>query len=331
MNAPAKKTSVSRSLPGVNAQAAPICDFDPSVDKQEFRRALSQFATGVTVVTTVFKGRPVAMTANSFSSLSLTPPLILWSISKTSSRFESFDTAQTFVVNVLSDRQIDLSRHFATAGDDRFNDVEWEAGWVGSPILHGAAAVFECRRVGHYDGGDHRILVGEVSRAIRFDRAPLLFSQGGYRVPADHPEDTSQRSLDSQPPEAGDMEGTLLQDLFRANHRLAAAFVQYRGSLTRDEHRALISVERRPGLTTTELADHSFLGARAAEDAVGSLLGQRLLSQGAQGGLTLTDSGRFRRSQLVGHLQQMEREVFAGVPIETLRAGRELLRFLASD
>lgn len=316
---------------GLNTDVQSFREVDPTADAPEFRRCLSQFATGVTVVTAVLADRMVGMTANSFASLSLDPPLILWSLAKSSSRFSFFDAVETFAVNVLSDRQTSSSRHFATAGEAKFDAAAWTPGLNGAPILEGTAAFFECQRAGEYDGGDHRILIGRVTRAARFDRTPLLFSQGVYRIPADHPDDRIQRDAARQGFEAEATAESILSDLFRANHKIAAAFVKFRGSLTRDEHRILISVERRPGLPVSEVAEYSFLGANAAEDACDGLLLKKLLIKNAQGGLDLTEAGRDRRRALVGHLNELERKLFMGIPAETVRAARKLLRQLASD
>jgi DNA-binding MarR family transcriptional regulator len=197
-------------------------------------------------------------------------------------------------------------------------------------VLQGVSAAFECTREGEHDGGDHRIIIGRVTRALRFERAPLLFCQGAYRVQAEHPADTARQaaSLDTGPI---DIEGSTLQVLFRANHRLAAAFAHYRGSLTRDEHRVLISIEKKPAMTAAQVAEHAFLGTHAVDDAVSSLLAQGLLSRDGGGQLSLTEAGRERRRELVGHLKEMEHRVFAGIPAQTLEVGRDLLRRLAVD
>jgi flavin reductase (DIM6/NTAB) family NADH-FMN oxidoreductase RutF len=276
-------------------------------------------------------GRPVGMTVNSFSSLSLDPPLILWSVSKTSSRYPVFESAADFVVNVLSDRQISVSRHFTTPGDDKFSQLKWSLGRNGVPVFEEVAAYFECSRSGEHDAGDHRILIGEVKRAVRFDRTPLLFSQGAYRVPTEHPDDRAQQAAAVLNVEHDILEGAILSDLFRANHKLAAAFAKFRGALTRDEHRILISVERRPGLPVDQVATYSFLGTNAAEDALAKLLQQGLLREDGSRGLYLTQAGRDRRSELLRYLDDMERRLFAGIPPTVVKAGRELLHHLASD
>jgi flavin reductase (DIM6/NTAB) family NADH-FMN oxidoreductase RutF len=143
-----------------------IYDDDPASDSREFRRCLGQFSTGVTVITARIGETPVGMTANSFSSVSLDPPLILWSVDKKSSRFPAFHAATYFAINVLAHDQINLSRHFGRALPEQFTGVDWHPGQTGAPILPGAAAVFECQREALHQAGDHVIVIGRVTRAI---------------------------------------------------------------------------------------------------------------------------------------------------------------------
>jgi len=162
-------------------------DGDPTAEPEAFRRCLGQFATGVTVVTANINGEPIGLTVNSFASVSLNPPLILWSINAASSSYAKFSVADSFIINVLADDQIALSRHFGRSGGDKFDSVAWSEGLNGAPILDGVAAFFECSRESEHQGGDHLILVGRVQRAVQFDRNTLLFAQGRYRIAADHP------------------------------------------------------------------------------------------------------------------------------------------------
>lgn len=162
-------------------------DGDPTAEPEAFRRCLGQFATGVTVVTANINGELVGLTVNSFASVSLNPPLILWSINAASSSYAKFSVADSFIINVLADDQIALSRHFGRSGGDKFTSVPWSEGVNGAPILDGVAAFFECSRESEHQGGDHLILVGRVRRAVQFDRNTLLFAQGRYRIAADHP------------------------------------------------------------------------------------------------------------------------------------------------
>lgn len=162
---------------------------EQTIDPRDFRRALSQFPTGVTVVTTLdAAGQPIGVTASSFNSVSVDPPLILWSVDKRAFSAEIFRTAAHFAVNVLADDQIPLSNRFAGRGEDKFKDMPWTPGLGGCPVFPGVAALFECRTWNVYDGGDHLIVVGEVAAYTHTcERAPLVFAQGSYAVATTHP------------------------------------------------------------------------------------------------------------------------------------------------
>ncbi len=151
------------------------------IDVVEFRKALSQFATGVTVVTTLnMSGEPVGMTATSFNSVSLTPPVVLWSISKEASQYDVFCSAEHFAIHVLAAGQGALSAQFSRKSIDRFSSISYRTGLNAIPILPDYAACFQCSIAHRYDGGDHTILVGRVDEFERRNHAPLLFHGGGY-------------------------------------------------------------------------------------------------------------------------------------------------------
>jgi flavin reductase (DIM6/NTAB) family NADH-FMN oxidoreductase RutF len=157
-------------------------------DTRDLRRALGQFATGVTVVTTLMRdGRRVGMTVNSFSSVSLDPPLVLWSIARNAPSFQDFTTATHFGVNVLAADQHHLSKQFSTPLDDKFAGVACHSDAC-VPILEGTTAYFVCRLVKQYDGGDHVILLGEVEEYKHQHGDVLVFHSGKYRVARPHPD-----------------------------------------------------------------------------------------------------------------------------------------------
>ena len=152
-------------------------------DTKLFRAALSSFATGVTIVTTQDKaGQAVGMTASSFNSLSLDPPLILWSVTKTTGSAGAFVDCTHFCINVLGADQATLSDHFARSGADKFAKVATEDGLGGCRKISGAIAHFECRRWAIYDGGDHWIVVGQVERFTATNRDGLVFARGRYAI-----------------------------------------------------------------------------------------------------------------------------------------------------
>lgn len=153
-----------------------------SLDVNDLRKALGQFPTGVTVITTLdSQGEPVGITASSFNTVSLTPPLILWSMAKNGYSAKVFENAEYFAVNILGKQQVDLSNNFARKSDDKFAGIPFVSGRGGSPVLENTAAFFECKTWKLYDGGDHTILVGEVLDFRANDSVlPLVFSQGSY-------------------------------------------------------------------------------------------------------------------------------------------------------
>lgn len=151
------------------------------IDSKAFRNALGQFPTGVTVVTTLdAEGNKIGMTANSFSSVSLDPMLVLWSIARSSKAFDAFTQAEHFAIHILNAQQKQVSSQFASNCDDRFAGVETVAGHGGIPLLTDYSAVFQCKLEQRYEGGDHVILVGRV---VDFDNRalpPLIFHAGRY-------------------------------------------------------------------------------------------------------------------------------------------------------
>src|SRR5215470_2203727 len=158
-------------------------------DRRDYRRALGQFATGVTVVTSrTADGRRLGVTVNSFSSVSLDPPLILWSLSRNTPSFHDFSNITHFAVNVLEAKQHHLSRQFSTPLADKFAGVEFVDGPSGVPLLIGVIAQFVCRKVRQYDGGDHVILIGEVEQYKMSEGEPLVFHSGRYRIATRHPD-----------------------------------------------------------------------------------------------------------------------------------------------
>jgi 3-hydroxy-9,10-secoandrosta-1,3,5(10)-triene-9,17-dione monooxygenase reductase component len=150
-------------------------------DASEFRKVLGQFVTGVTVITAMDDGEPVGVAANSFTSVSLDPPLVLFCVGRTSTTWPRIERARRFAVNILGEHQEDLSRSFSTKGADRFGSVEWHVGVGGSPVLHDVIAYLDCELWAKYDGGDHAIVVGRVLDVdVTHDAGPLAFYQGRY-------------------------------------------------------------------------------------------------------------------------------------------------------
>ena len=152
-------------------------------DSRKLRDTFGRFATGVTVVSTVNgSGEYFGLTANSFTSLSLDPPLVLFCLDFKALSFDAFQDASHFVVNVLAEDQEDLSTHFARSSVDKWNGIAYETWDSGCPVLPDSIAVLECHTVTRHEGGDHLIIIGQVER-VRHDDSetrPLLFYTGRY-------------------------------------------------------------------------------------------------------------------------------------------------------
>ena len=159
----------------------------PSFSAEQFRAALGMFATGVTIVTArTAEGAVIGLTANSFNSVSLDPPLVLWSLAQAAGSLPVFRAGSHYAINVLAKDQKDLAERFALKGTDRWSGVNFVEGAGGAPLLEGAAATFECFNRSRYEEGDHVIFVGEVERCNwRAGASPLLFHGGRYYT--EHP------------------------------------------------------------------------------------------------------------------------------------------------
>lgn len=154
----------------------------PTMDSQQFRAALGMFATGVCIVTVrSADGGLVGLTANSFNSVSLDPPLVLWSLARRAGSMPIFERGTHYAINILAADQMTLAQRFAMRDIDRFAGVPWREGAGGAPVLDGVVASFECANRSRYEEGDHVIFVGEVERCTsRPGAQPLIFHGGRY-------------------------------------------------------------------------------------------------------------------------------------------------------
>jgi flavin reductase (DIM6/NTAB) family NADH-FMN oxidoreductase RutF len=170
------------SLPATPPRAQP-----PSFSSTEFRSALGMFATGVTIVTArAADGTLIGLTANSFNSVSMEPPLVLWSLARAAASLAAFSTGSHYAINILAADQQELAKRFASKSADRFANVGHVQGAGGAPLLSGAVATFECFNRSRYEEGDHVIFVGEVERcSFQAGASPLLYHGGKFY--AEHP------------------------------------------------------------------------------------------------------------------------------------------------
>jgi len=154
---------------------------EATFDTKAFRQALGQFPTGVCIVTARVEATRLGMTVTSFNSLSLTPPLILFSIDRRAASLPMWEKAEAYAVNVLAENQKGLSDRFARSLVNKWEAAIFVDGYMGAPMLPGVTAVFECAAFARHDGGDHRLFIGEVKRFhAHADRQPLIFGKGRY-------------------------------------------------------------------------------------------------------------------------------------------------------
>ena len=150
------------------------------INQDKFRFALGKFVTGITIVTCNGKNGPIGITANSFASLSLSPPLVLWSPAKASKRHDAFLEAEKFTIHIASEHQIELCKRFSKSADGGI-EMNWNFNDQGEVFIKNCSARFECVKYSHFDGGDHSIIVGEVKRFETTDQKPLVYLGGDYQ------------------------------------------------------------------------------------------------------------------------------------------------------
>lgn len=264
-----------------------------STNATAFRAALGTFPTGVTIVTTAdAQGRPVGVTASSFNSVSLDPPLVLWSLAKTSGSLAAFRDSEEFAVHVLSARQEALSNRFAKKGEDKFASVDWTPGAAGVPYLADFAARFRCRTAHQYDGGDHVILVGEVLEFEHRPEPPLVFHGGAYAE--------ARRRVGGPPASGVDLESGRINDNFllflltRAQFQVTRPItaLRYRENMRREEQMALVLLGMNGALTLGDLIERlTFTGMPPSAENMNTMRQRGWI--GADGDcFALTDTGR---------------------------------------
>ena len=173
-------TDLPKQPPAADPANELASDSSP-IDPRDFRNALGTYATGVTIITAAGPdGKPYGLTCNSFASVSLNPPLVLWSLVVYSSSLTVFQNASHFAVNVLGASQQALANKFAKSSDDKFAGLDWSPGLGNAPVFAESVANFQCRSVNRYYGGDHVIFLGAVEAYSYNGKEPLLFARGTY-------------------------------------------------------------------------------------------------------------------------------------------------------
>ena len=286
-----------------------------SVDPSELRRCLGSFVTGVTVVTALDDdGQPLGMTVNSFSSVSLDPPLVLWSLRNQAGSYLAFSRARRFAINILAEDQVAVSQRFAAPGADRFAGVPWTPGRDGVPLIDGCAAQLDCRTEVTYPGGDHLLFIGRVEGLAHLARRPLAFGAGRYMVV--HPHDP----LAAAPGEgivaslaAVQAARPCLETLNRDTGRSVGLSVWGNHGPTLIwwvEGRQTMDVQLRCGMVLPLLgsATGQVFAAFAPPEATARWLDAEIAERSCQPGLTLST-----RSEVDAHLNQVRRAKLAAV------------------
>jgi 3-hydroxy-9,10-secoandrosta-1,3,5(10)-triene-9,17-dione monooxygenase reductase component len=277
----------------------------------ELRRALGSFATGVTIITTRSEdGQPVGLTVNSFNSVSLNPPLVLWSLANSSRSHEAFQKAGYWAVHVLATNQQELSGRFARTGQDKFAGLEWDEGVGGIPLLRDCTARFQCRAAFQYEGGDHLIFVGEVVEFDWTETAPLVFHAGRY-AHAIRPE-AADSAIKAAAGIALDPELSLVE-LIR---RTAAAISDRTAPLLAAEHLSIAEFEQLARCARLAAADRGLQGPAFTDatcaDTIKTLISRHLLRatqehpQGANH--ELTEAGAACLARVMAAISEMEAE-----------------------
>lgn len=303
------------------------------IDPRQLRDALGAFATGVTIVTTQVDGVDVGLTANSFSSVSLSPPMVLWSLAKTASSLPAFSKAGHFAVHVLAADQEELSKRFATRGIDRFAGLKIARGEEGVPLLARCAARFVCRSAFQYEGGDHVIFVGEVVNFEHAPEPPLLFHGGRYALAARRSEKLAI-SEPADPPPTGFSEDLLGYLLGRAHHQL---YIRVRRELVSfglsETDHFILSVLGIEDVRTREDigALISYTGHEVTAEAVEALHEKGILRRHPTqdgGRLWLAPRGRRALLRLVAAAKAAEADALSDFDDEEARLLRHLLKRL---
>lgn len=307
-------------------------DSNAAFDVRGFRRALGQFPTGVTIITTKDQnGEPIGVTASSFNSVSVSPALVLWSVDRSAFSASIMENAEHFAVNVLSKSQVDMSNRFAGRGEDKFAGIDYSESPHGSPLFKDCSAQFECKTWNVYEGGDHLIIVGEILD-YRHDesQAPLVFACGSYAVSMQHPASVASDTL-KVPGDGllGDYMLYLLRVAYtKCSTKLYPELMAKHG-IAPEEWRAL-----------TLLAD----AGKAESSDLAKMIGQpvdvfkataeRMQSKGyinvlAEDQIKLTEEGRLMTNRLFEIAQSQEKVLLEGLNDQQIRELKDGLKNVA--
>lgn len=287
-------------------------------DAREFRATLGTFTTGVTIITTRGPdGVAVGITANSFNSVSLDPPMVLWSLAKSSRSLAAFEASEHWAVHILSADQEALSNRFAKSGEDKFAGVTVEAGLGAVPLLEGCVSRLQCKTSFKYEGGDHIIFVGEVLAFDRTEVAPLVFHAGKYAVATKKIDSTSVARASVRDLDTSFGEDFLDYLLARAHFQVYARIRDHvkRFELSDAEYFVLSSLTAKDARSYDELNTMYSITGQTLTSAMIDGLHQRGLLRIAHSAsgpvLHLTEQGRNTSLHIIAAAKSIESDLLA--------------------
>ncbi|WP_397475012.1 flavin reductase [Pusillimonas sp.] len=303
-------------------------------DAKALRQVLASFATGVTIVTTNdTSGEPVGITANSFSSVSLSPPLVLWSLAKSAFSRSAFESNGYWAVHILAHDQEGLSNRFARSGENKFAGLALESGINDLPLIPGCAARLQCKTALQYEGGDHIIFVGEVVQYEAISASPLVFHAGRYAMAVQNAQALSLSKV-MKNPSIGHTEDYIGYLLWRAYFQFFAKLRDYlaQQDIAPVEYYLLCALAVHDGRTLEEINEVNVLsGAAATRETVASLREKAFICTRIEGGkvhLHLTEEGYLRSRALMSQARELENEAELAIGAGDTLALKSLLKKL---
>lgn len=298
------------------------------IDAKELRNCFGKFATGITVITAVAPdGTKIGLTVNSFSSLSIDPPMILWSLDNKSHSLEALKATSHFAVNVLASDQMDLSNNFASREEDKFDNVDIDNGICGMPLLKDTVAHLECKNVHQYPGGDHTIFVGEVEHFEISNKKPLLYANGQYGLAARHPSNSFPEPTDIEAPQDDDF---IVLLLLRSYWEISDPF--HRELLDEgipvSHARILVHISQSPSMTPPEVAKSTRIDMATVSMSIKWLRDNDRLNVDSDQCITLSDKGREFLNSVKSRAQRFEDEVLDGYSDKEVDMLKTMLRKL---
>jgi flavin reductase (DIM6/NTAB) family NADH-FMN oxidoreductase RutF/DNA-binding MarR family transcriptional regulator len=299
------------------------------IDARAFRRALGNFATGVTVITSQnSQGQKVGVTANSFNSVSLDPPLVLWSLAKDSHSCNVFESASHFAINILAADQIELSNHFSRRQEEKFATVSWTAGIGDCPLLPNCAGRFQCESYERIDAGDHWIFLGKVVAFDDLGRAPLCYHQGSYSIVSTHP---GTDKKDDQISAASMPRGRLSENIYflmlRALNNYQSVYLPKQEALgtSISEARAIFLLSDNPELFADGIPELANAPQSEVFEILENLRDRGWLAQ-AGSGYALTEQGQLKAAQLWALADSQASIIFKDLSAEEMVHFKQTLR-----